>query len=167
MRLKWTTKNLQDLLPPLNDIPGTLEGMDRFLEDLDFNADLMVDAKPNEAYPPYNIVSTDSDNRSQIEIAVVGFGEDEIDITLEDDNILHVKGERIIPDLRKFAHKGIASRKFHRMFKLRSNYSVGDASLVDGLLTITLKKNPEKTEGVRIPIQGKKVFLAETGTQTK
>ena len=163
MRLKWTTKNLDDFLPlPPNFAGDSLLGMDRFLEELDVDkTDL------NESYPPYNIISTGPDNKSQIEIAVAGFNEQEIKLTLEDDNVLHVKGEHITKDTRPFIHKGIASRKFHHSFKLRKDITIEDAGLSDGLLIINLKQTPEKPTSINIPIQGKKVFLAETGTQTK
>ncbi|HEY1021471.1 MAG TPA: hypothetical protein VGE06_04130, partial [Flavisolibacter sp.] len=42
----------------------------------------MLDAQPTNAYPPYNIEKT-GDNDYRISMAVAGFGQDDLDITVE------------------------------------------------------------------------------------
>ena len=51
---------------------------------------LMESARSPEndsAYPPYNIEKTD-DNHYRITVAVAGFGEDDLDVTVKDNSLL-------------------------------------------------------------------------------
>lgn len=121
-------------------------------------------------YPPYNIRKT-GDNTYVIELAVAGFGKQEIDITL-DDNKLIVSGNAK-DDSDNFLFKGIANRAFTRTFALNDQIEISDAALVNGMLKIALEriipehKKPKKievkeTEGTSK--KSKKEFLAEPYT---
>lgn len=91
-------------------------------------------------YPPYNIVKT-GDNRYDVEIAVAGFEEDEISITVED-GILTVTGSsKIKEDDGEFdyIHKGIATRDFTRKFTLSDTIEVRGADMHNGILSIVLE----------------------------
>ena len=100
-------------------------------------------------YPPYNIRKT-GDSTYVIELAVAGFGKQEIDITL-DDNKLIISGNAK-DDSENFLFRGIANRAFTRTFALDEKIEIQDASLVNGMLKIALEriipehKKPKKIE---------------------
>ena len=105
----------------------------------------------NTAYPPYNIVSVD-DNKFQIEVAVAGFAEKDLDITLEN-GVLTIAGNKEEEDEREFVHKGIAMRNFTRTFRLATHIEVEGAKLENGLLVVTLKRHiPEELKPKKIAI---------------
>jgi HSP20 family molecular chaperone IbpA len=102
-----------------------------------------------EGYPPYNIerLPTDGTEILRITIAVAGFARDDLEITIED-NQLNIKGRTRDEGPKDFLHRGIAGRQFHRAFVLADGMDVIDATLVNGLLVINLKR-PEPTSVIR------------------
>ena len=105
----------------------------------------------NTAYPPYNIVSVD-ENKFQIEVAVAGFAEKDLDITLEN-GVLTIAGNKEEEEAREFVHKGIAMRNFTRTFRLATHIEVEGAKLENGLLVVTLKRHiPEELKPKKIAI---------------
>ena len=108
----------------------------------------------NDGYPPYNIEAT-ADAGWRITLAVAGFGEDDLAITLES-NQLVVRGRQ--PDdagERVFLHRGIAARQFQRTFVLADGVEVTGAALENGLLHIELRRAAPETVVRAIPINGK------------
>jgi HSP20 family molecular chaperone IbpA len=97
-----------------------------------------------EGYPPFNIEAT-SDTTYRITLAVAGFREDDMAITIEDRQLV-VRGRQSedISD-RVFLHRGIGARAFQRGFVLADGVEVGDASLEHGLLHIDLKRAVPET----------------------
>lgn len=105
----------------------------------------------NPTYPPYNLRKI-GDHKYLIEIAVAGFVEDEIDISVEDDT-LTIKGSAKNHETTEYLYKGIGMRDFTRTFALNEFVEVRDASLVNGLLRISLEKViPEHKLPKKIPI---------------
>ena len=105
----------------------------------------------NTAYPPYNIVSVD-ENKFQIEVAVAGFAEKDLDITLEN-GVLTIAGNKEEEEAREFVHKGIAMRNFTRTFRLATHIEVEGAKLENGLLVVTLIRYiPEELKPKKIAI---------------
>ena len=102
----------------------------------------LLDAATNEAatgYPPYNIERVD-ENAYRIEIAVAGFRPEELNVEVKE-NLLTVQGRKAAnDDQRRFLHRGLAERNFERRFQLADYVVVTDASLADGLLSISLKR---------------------------
>jgi len=98
----------------------------------------------SEGYPPFNIEQT-GDNGYRITLAVAGFSESDLSVTLEDGQLV-IRGQRDDADEgRVFLHRGIATRRFQRSFALAEGVEVGEASLVNGLLHVDLKRaDPEK-----------------------
>lgn len=132
----------------------TTVGFDRLARTLD---SLAADTAPS--YPPYNIEKLDDDAYS-ITMAVAGFSEDDLDITVQE-NQLTVKG-KIFADAevaqRQFLHRGIAERAFERSFSLADHIKVADAKLENGLLHIALiREVPEEAKPRTIPIATKAV----------
>lgn len=109
-----------------------------------------------EAYPPYNIEKI-GENEYRIAIAVAGFSEGDLDITVENDRLM-VSGrqsEEAGADAKDYLHRGIANRAFQRNFRLADHIQIEDAQLRDGLLTIALKREvPEEKKPRMIPING-------------
>jgi len=116
-------------------------------------------------YPPYNI-RKNGDNNYTIELAVAGFGESEIDITIDGGKLI-VKGNvdsatDALED--NFLFKGIATRAFTRAFAIDDHIEVKNAELFNGMLKIALERMiPEASKPKKVPVKtaGKKEFLRE------
>jgi molecular chaperone IbpA len=106
-------------------------------------------------YPPYNIKKV-TDNKYVIEVAVAGFGKQDIEITL-DDGVLTIKGQiENEPDDSNYIFKGIADRSFTRKFTLADTVVVKNADMINGMLKIWLEKFvPENKKPKKIDITTK------------
>ncbi|NDW47993.1 Hsp20 family protein [Ruegeria sp. PrR005] len=93
----------------------------------------------NEGYPPYNIEQT-SDHSYRITLAVAGFAEDDLVITVEDRQLVIRGRQRDDSEGRIFLHRGIAARQFQRMFVLADGVEVGEAVMENGLLHVDLTR---------------------------
>ena len=106
-------------------------------------------------YPPYNIKQV-KDNKFVIEMAVAGFAQSDIEITLEG-NKLVIKGntqDEDAPD--NFLFKGIANRNFTREFKLADKVEIENAELVNGMLKIGLANMVKLQDTIKkIPLASK------------
>jgi molecular chaperone IbpA len=114
---------------------GAFVGFDHIAKDLE----RLANAHQRDHYPPHNVVKH-NDDEFLIELAVVGFKQEHIDIEMHD-GILTIKGNR--EQRRKqdlYVHKGISGRKFERSFRLSEFVEVTGAMLEDGLLTISLER---------------------------
>ena len=100
-----------------------------------------------EGYPPFNIEAV-ADNAYRITLAVAGFREEDLSITVEDRQLV-VRG-RQAEDAgdRVFLHRGIAARQFQRIFVLAEGIEVAGAGLDNGLLNIDLVR-PKAESRVR------------------
>jgi len=98
----------------------------------------------NEGYPPFNIEQT-SDNSYRITLAVAGFGEDDLAITVEDRQLVIRGRQGDDTEGRVFLHRGIAARQFQRSFVLAEGVEVGEAVMENGLLHVDLNRaEPER-----------------------
>jgi len=101
-------------------------------------------------YPPYNIKKVD-ENKYVIEMAVAGFGRQDIELELQD-GILTVKGS-ITSEDADYLYKGIADRAFTRQFTLADAVEVKNADLINGMLKIWLERFiPEEKKPKKINI---------------
>ena len=120
------------------------------------NIERMIDqvAKASsEGYPPYDIEQI-SDTKTNITLAVAGFSEEDLSITLEDGKLV-IKGKHAQTEadkLRKYIYKGIAFRQFQRVFVLADGMEIKGATLVKGLLTISLERKKLEAKITRIAI---------------
>jgi molecular chaperone IbpA len=105
-----------------------------------------------QKYPPYNILKIGED-AYLVELAVAGFGEDDIDIELHD-GTLTIKGNvSSVDEESDYIYKGIAGRNFERRFTLADTIQVDAVELHQGMLTIRLKNViPEEKKPRKIPI---------------
>jgi HSP20 family molecular chaperone IbpA len=108
-----------------------------------------------ESYPPYNVEEL-GDGGVRITLAVAGFAPDQLQVTVEDDQLVVAgrrDGEAKPAEERAYLHRGIAARGFLRTFVLASGMEVRQALLQHGLLHIDLAR-PEPARLVkRIPIR--------------
>jgi HSP20 family molecular chaperone IbpA len=108
--------------------------------------------KGGDAYPPYNIeriaanggAAPEPLDRLRITLAVAGFRRDQLEITLEDNQLI-IRGRQDDDKTREFIHRGIAARQFSRSFVLADGIEVKSADLSDGLLCIDLaRREPDR-----------------------
>ena len=105
-----------------------------------------VSKTSKDGYPPYNILQV-GNNRLRISLAVAGFTEEELSVTVEQ-NQLHIHGRQQDDPDAVYLHRGIAARRFHRTFLLAETIEVDTAALDNGLLNIDLVQ-PEPAQTVR------------------
>lgn len=97
----------------------------------------------NEGYPPYNIEQS-GDGSYRITLAVAGFQESDLSVTLEDNHLVIRGRTSETTEARVFLHRGIANRQFQRSFVLADGVEVSAAHLDCGLLHVDLvRKEPE------------------------
>ena len=93
-----------------------------------------------EGYPPFNIEQS-SDNTYRITLAVAGFREADMAITVEDRQLVIRGRQEEDGEGRVFLHRGIAARAFQRSFVLAEGFEVAGATLENGLLHVDLKRS--------------------------
>ena len=104
----------------------------------------------NTSFPPHNIIKLD-DNKYVVEMAVAGFGQDEVDVELQDGTLI-VKGEKKDQTEVDYVYRGIATRSFTKSIRLNDSIEVRGAQFKDGILKIALEniipehKKPRKVE---------------------
>ena len=98
----------------------------------------------NEGYPPFNIEQT-SQRSYRITLAVAGFSEDDLSITIEERQLVIKGRQKEGTGDRIFLHRGIAARQFQRSFVLAEGVDVGDAIIENGLLHVDLTQNLPET----------------------
>lgn len=92
-----------------------------------------------EGYPPFNIERT-GDNDYRITLAVAGFREGDLAITVEDRQLMIRGRQDEADDGRIYLHRGIAARQFQRSFVLAEGVEVAGAALENGLLHVDLRR---------------------------
>jgi molecular chaperone IbpA len=118
------------------DIPSIHKfgiGFDNMFDEL-----MRINSQQSLNYPPYNIVKNTEDS-FDIEIAVSGFSEGEVEVNL-DNRVLTVKGQKKEDLVAEYLHKGISTRDFVREFTLAEHVEVVNASQKDGILSIKLER---------------------------
>jgi HSP20 family molecular chaperone IbpA len=116
----------------------------------------------SDGYPPYNIEQT-GPNGLRISLAVAGFTMDDLQITLED-NQLVIRGRQSDDTQgRIFIHRGIAARQFQRSFVLAEGIEVRGAWLDNGLLHIDLARPQPATRVKTIRITPNANYDAHDG----
>ena len=94
----------------------------------------------NNGYPPFNIEQKGA-AAYRITLAVAGFAEADLSITVEDRQLV-IRGRQGEEDeTRVFLHRGIAARQFQRTFVLADGVEVSGAEMENGLLHVDLAKS--------------------------
>ncbi|KAJ55157.1 heat-shock protein Hsp20 [Actibacterium mucosum KCTC 23349] len=98
----------------------------------------------NEGYPPFNIEQT-SERSYRITLAVAGFSEDDLAITVEERQLLIRGRQSEDASERVYLHRGIANRQFQRTFLMADGVEVAGAEMENGLLHVDLERaEPER-----------------------
>lgn len=92
-----------------------------------------------DGYPPYNIERL-GENDYRITLAVAGFREAELQITVEDRQLVIRGRQEDEGEVRVFLHRGIAARQFQRSFVMAEGVEVAGARLENGLLHVDLRR---------------------------
>ena len=107
--------------------------------------------RPETGYPPYNIEKVGED-QYRIVMAVAGFGKDDVEL-VQEQNRLTIRGKLKETNGKTYLHRGIATRAFERIIDLADYIEVTDATMGEGLLVISLKRElPEALKPRSIPI---------------
>ena len=123
-------------------------GFEKFIHDVE---DILNDTRPVNNFPPHNIIKLD-DNKYVVELAVAGFGKNDIDIQVQE-NTLTIKGEKVegTPNI-EYLHRGIGTRSFTKTITIADTIEVKGAEYKDGILRVGLEnivpehKKPRKIE---------------------
>jgi molecular chaperone IbpA len=126
-------------------------GFDTIVEEL---LRLSVQQQQNNAnYPPYNVIKIGEES-ILIELAIAGFTEGEIEISVCD-NILSITGRKVRVEGAEweYHHRGISMRDFSREFTLADYVEVEAATVKNGILSVYLeRKLPESKKSKQIVI---------------
>jgi len=134
-------------------------GFENFIRDVEA---ILNDSRPVNNFPPHNIVKLD-ENKYVVELAVAGFGKDEIDIQVQE-NTLTIKGEKKEGTHNlEYLHRGIGTRSFTKSITIADTIEVKGAEYKDGILRIGLENIiPEHKKPRRIEISNElKTFKPE------
>jgi len=132
-----------------------LLGFDHFERVLD-----RISKSSPEGYPPYNIEQL-SNSDLRITLAVAGFSMDDLQVSIEDNQLI-IRGRQAEEDQsRVFLHRGIAARQFQRAFVLAEGIEVKNAFIDNGLLHIDLQRPRPETRVRTVKIE--KISRTKTG----
>jgi|TARA_R110002050_G_scaffold266391_2_gene407767 molecular chaperone IbpA len=137
-----TTLDLQKIAP-------YAVGFDRIISDMFQYADNNV---ASTGYPPYNIRK--EGDKFQIEIALAGVTKEDLEINLEEGQLtISHDPEETQVDV-EYLHKGIAQRKFKRVWTLSDDVVVNGAQMENGMLYVELERIvPEEKKARSIKIK--------------
>ena len=92
--------------------------------------------------------------KSAAKKAVAGFGESDLDVTLENET-LTISGKKTDEaEDAAFLHRGIAGRNFQLKFNLADHIKVNSANLENGVLVVDLEREvPEELKPRQIEIK--------------
>ena len=110
-------------------------------------------ARTEVSYPPYNI-ETDGEDAYRITVAVAGFGDDDLDVSLENETLTIIGNKANEAEDASFLHRGIAGRNFQLKFNLADHIKVNGANLENGVLVVDLEREvPEELKPRQIEIK--------------
>ena len=122
----------------LQDFRDWVIGYDKIFNTVLNQPNNLINNKPN--YPPHNLIEYE-DGKYTITLAIAGISKEDLDITLEEQNLTISYDGKETESNGKILYRGIANRSFNKIFHLADNIEVNDASIDNGLLTIDLEQN--------------------------
>ena len=129
-----TSKTLS-LFDNFNQFTPYAVGFDRVFDTLNRYVDNNVQST---GFPPYNI-RKEGEYNYVIEMALAGFGKDDIEIEVAESN-LTIRSVKENSEDDSTVYRGISYRKFDRKFTLAEDIVVNGAKLENGMLTIDLER---------------------------
>ena len=144
-----------DVFSRLKDFEKLSVGYDRLFDRVAAIQNQAIKMATN--YPPCNVKKVD-DNKYTIEMAVAGFGEQDIDIELDGSKLVikgNIKREESEDENSwpQVIYQGLAMRPFTRSFELADRIEVQGAQMINGILKIVLETIvPEENKPTKIEI---------------
>ena len=129
------TSKALSLFDNFNQLTPYAVGFDRVFDQL--NA-YVTNNVTSTGFPPYNI-RKDGDYNYVIEMALAGFGKKDIEVEVKE-GLLTVRSVKENDENDSNLYRGISYRKSNRKFTLADDVEVNDASLENGMLTISLER---------------------------
>lgn len=106
----------------------------------------------NSNWPPYNIRKV-SDTEVELAVAVAGFSRDELLVEVEKKTLSITSRKEKYTEEGEYLHKGIALRAFSRSWQLGEDTEVGEVSLREGMLYISVSQKLSEADKRRtLPI---------------
>ena len=134
------TSNALSLFDNFNQLTPYAVGFDRVFDTLNRYVDNNVQST---GFPPYNI-RKEGDYNYVIEMALAGFGKDDIEVEVADSNLtVRSTKKPLNEDVASnddTVYRGISYRKFDRKFTLADDVAVNGAKLVNGMLIIDIER---------------------------
>ena len=129
-----TSKSLS-LWDNFNQLTPYAVGFDRVFDQLNQYATNNVQST---GFPPYNIRKEGVYNYT-IEMALAGFGKDDIEVEVAD-GTLSVRSVKENSEDDSTVYRGISYRRFDRKFTMADDIVVNGAKLENGMLTVELER---------------------------
>jgi len=121
-------------------------GFDRLFDELNRSMEV-----GQQGYPPYNVVKH-SDEAYAIELAVAGFGENDLIVTVHAGK-LHIEGVKEDKVEQDYVYRGLSSRNFTRTFNLAEHVEVKNVTVEQGVMRISLEREvPEEMKPQKLAI---------------
>jgi molecular chaperone IbpA len=129
------TSRALSLFDNFNQLTPYAVGFDRVFDQLNT---YVANNATSSGFPPYNI-RKEGDYNYVIEMALAGFGKDDIEVEVAD-GTLSVRSVKENSEDDSTQYRGISYRRFERKFTMADDIIVNDASLENGMLTINLER---------------------------
>ena len=128
-------RNTLSLIDNFNQLTPYAVGFDRMFDNLSRYVD--NNAK-STGFPPYNI-RKEGDYNYVIEMALAGFGKEDIEVEVAD-GTLSVRSVKEKSEDDSTVYRGISSRRFERKFTMADDIVVNSAKLENGMLSLELER---------------------------
>ena len=129
------TSRALSLFDNFNQLTPYAVGFDRVFDQLN---QYVTNNSQATGFPPYNI-RKEGDYNYVIEMALAGFGKDDIEVEVAD-GTLSVRSVKENSEDESTVYRGISYRRFERKFTMADDIIVNDAGLKNGMLTIDLER---------------------------
>ena len=127
--------NTLTLLDNFNKLTPYAVGFDRVFDNLNRYVDNNMSST---GFPPYNI-RKEGDYNYVIELALAGFGKEDIEVEVAD-GTLSVRSVKENSEDDSTVYRGISYRRFERKFTMADDFVVNGAKLENGMLTVDLER---------------------------
>jgi len=128
-------RNTLSLIDNFNQLTPYAVGFDRMFDNLSRYVD---NNTTSTGFPPYNI-RKEGDYNYVIEMALAGFGKDDIEVEVAD-GTLSVRSVKENSEDDSTLYRGISSRRFERKFTMADDIVVNGARLENGMLSLELER---------------------------
>ena len=129
------TSRALSLLDNFNQLTPYAVGFDRIFDNL---SRYTADNVQSTGFPPYNI-RKEGDYNYVIEMALAGFGKEDIEVEVAD-GTLSVRSVKENSEDDSTVYRGISYRRFERKFTMADDIVVNGAKLENGMLTVDLER---------------------------